>query len=350
MLCALIGLSAVSAQAQFYYVGPSGGDFFDEANWNDAADGSGNSIVGDELMDSTTNAISLDLIVDGDTVEAAGQVDFGTGSLTLEAGSSFTISGAGNDLDINSDSSFSLTDATLLVDDILNFEGTSAFAGGSVTSVSDDIAFQDNFVNLSIDGTTFFTPIGSSRNIYFDGFAGSINNATFTSGDRLGLRNNVSVVATDSSFTIEDGTGDIENIFGTGTAVGSSLTLLGASNLVADSVEEGAALILDGSTTATMGGQGIRIVDADSSITVNSKDVSLNIESLDSSDIDFFDARTNLISGLTGLSYDATNGEGWNITNWDGASAITLQVVPEPASAVMALLGFVAVAGLRRRQ
>lgn len=340
----LLALAPVVSSAQpYYFVGPAGGDFFDEGNWNDAADGTGAFLAGDPLFDSASAAIDLDLIIDGDVVVANGEVDFGPGSLSLGSGSLLLISGAGSDLDINSNSTFSLTEATLIVDDVINFEGTSTFSGGSVQSLFDDIAFQDNFDNLTINGTLFT----AFDNIYFDGFNGSITGASFDSGDRLGVRNSVGVVMTDSVLVIQDGTGDIDDVFAAAGA-GSSLTLLGNSVLVADSVEEGAQLFLGGSTDALMGGQGERIVTTDSLITMTTTDAILSIATLDPMGVDYVDARPYLVNGLTGQTY-AENPFTWNVSNWDGFSAVTLQVrVPEPSAAAVLLIG--AVAAPRRRR
>lgn len=333
-----------TAQAQFFYVGPMGGDFFDEANWNDAADGSGASPAGDPLVDSTTGAIPLDLIIDNDSVVAMGQVDFGTGSLTMLSGTSFTVSGAGNDLDFNSDSSFSLTDASLTVDGDAVFEGVVNFSGGTVTALTDDVEFQDA-ITLTIDGTIF----SSGDNTFFDGFAGSITNASFTSADRLGVRNNVDVVMTDTTLNVQGGNGDIDDVFAAGGA-GSVLTLLGASTLLADSVEEGADLVLGGTTIATMGGQGERITADGSTITVTTPDVLLIVGPLDDMAAGYVDARPFLINGITGLSY-ADDPNGWNATNWDGVSPITLQIVPEPHGLGLAMwVGIVLISARRRRR
>lgn len=340
-LAALACAPAVLAQP-YYFVGP-GTDFFDELNWNTQPDGSGVSIPGDPLFDSASAAIDLDLIIDNDTVVAAGEVDFGPGSLTLGFGSLLYISAPGADLDINSDSSFSLDNALLVVDDIINFEGTSLFTGGNVISLTDDIAFQDNFVNLGINGTTFT----AADNIYFDGFAGSIANATFNSADRLGVRNSVAVVMTDTDLAINSGFGDIDDVFAA-DGTGSSLTMLGASTLLADSVEEGADLILGGSTIATMGRQGSRIVADGSTITLTTLDAVLNVAPLNPLDADFVDARPFLINGFTGLSY-ADDPSTWNITNWNGSAPVALQLVPEPGSLVLAGIALVAAAAVRRR-
>lgn len=324
----------------FFFTGGADSDFFNEANWTVNSDGTGGSIGSDLLMDSSTNAIGLDLIVDGDAVTANGQVDFGTGSLTLLDGSIFSITATDADLDINTDSTFSMTNSTLIVEDIVNFEGTSNFVGGTVRSITDDIAFQDNFVNLSIDGTSFT----AFDNIYFDGFAGDITNASFDSGDRLGMRNSVGVVMSDTDIIINGGAGDMDDVFGT-SGGGSSLTLLGSSTFVADTVEEGADLILGGSTVATMGAGGQRILGDGSTITINSFDVVLNTSLV------VEDARDFLINGTTGLSYSADSST-WNVTNWNGVDAVSLNIVsvPEPNSLLFGMMMLSAVAIRRQRR
>lgn len=352
--CLLLLATHSTAQAQFFFTGGVDNDFFNELNWTANADGTGANPVGDPLTDSTTNAIALDLIIDGDSVVANGQVDFGTGSLTLQSGSLLSITGAGHDLDINSDSTFSLTDARVEVNDIINFEGTSTFSGGSVESITDDIAFQNNFINLTIDGTSFT----SFDTVYFDGpTPGSISNATFFVRDQFGIRDDGSgpanVVMTNTEINVDanGGTsgGDVQNIF-SGDAIGSSLTLLGASTLRADAIEEGADLILGGTSVATLGVHFTeRIVADGSTITLNTTGAAINVVALDGQDPDFVDARAFLINGLTGQSYADTSGAGWNVTNWDGFSAVTLQVVPEPTCLVV-LVGALGIATVKRHR
>ncbi|MAT68673.1 MAG: hypothetical protein CMJ58_04045 [Planctomycetaceae bacterium] len=357
-LCMLAALAcfalAPAAQAQtYFFVGPAGGDFFDEANWNTMSDGTGSIPAGDPIQDSTTNAITLDLIIDGDTVEAAGEVDFGPGSLTLLTGSMLSITGAGNDLDINSDSTFSFTGATLEVNDIINFEGTSTFSGGVVTSVTDDIVFQNQFISLIIDGTTF----NAQDTVQFEGpTPGSIANAVFNVVDQFGLRDDgdgtANVVMTNTSIDIDaNGStsgGDIQNVF-SGDAIGSSLTLLGASTLRADAVEEGADLILGGTSVATLGVHFEERITADgSTITMLTPGAKLNVVALDNLAAEYVDSRPFLINGITGVDY-ATDPSTWNVTNWDGFSAVSLQIVPEPGTSMLALAGL-ALFGMRRRR
>ncbi|QNN23397.1 hypothetical protein HED60_14285 [Planctomycetales bacterium ZRK34] len=346
LFCALGVLSEARGDT-FYYTGPASGDFFTESNWTANSDGSGASPAVDQIPDSDVGGIFHDLIIDGDSVLANGQVDFGTGSLTLQAGAQLDITGTDNDLDINPTAAFSLTNATLNVNDIITFDGNVSLTGGSVTSVTDDISFNDDLASLSVDGTTFTT----ADNIYFDAFVGTIANATFNTSDRLGLRQNVAVVMTSSQINVNGGFGDIDDVFGTAGA-GSSLTLLGSSTLLADSVEEGVDLILGDQTTATMGGQGARIVAGGSTITITSFDVTLIVGVLDDLDFDFVDARPFLINGITGLSY-ADDPSAWNITDWNGSDAVTLQlgstVIPEPGTAALGMITLGLLAARRRR-
>ena len=322
----IVMIIPASTNAQFFYTGAPDGDFFDESNWTENPDGSGANPAGDALMSDTGNAIAVDLIIDGDSVVADGQVDFGTGSLSIDGGA-LAITGAGNQLDINADSTFSLMHGTLTVDDDIFLEGNVTFLGGSVTSLNDDIEFQDNLTSLMIDGTTFDAPVD---NILFDGFVGTIMNASFDSADRLGLRNNVEIVMSDSEIFVQGGNGDVDDVFGAEGA-GSSLTLLGASVLLADSVEEGADLILGGSTVATMGSGGVRITADGSTITMTTTDALLVVPVALTDD-----SRADLINGLTGLSYldDPT---AWTDPSWDGLSPTELSVVPEPSLFVIML-------------
>jgi len=63
-------LSTSVVNAQFFFTGPSGGDFFDELNWTLNPDGTGaNPAAGS--IDPDVN-ISETLFIDGDTVTAAG--------------------------------------------------------------------------------------------------------------------------------------------------------------------------------------------------------------------------------------------------------------------------------------
>lgn len=335
LVTALFSLITSPALAQYTYIGSSGGSFFDETNWEDM--GGTNPAVG-TLPDSTTGAIALDLIIDGANVEAAGQVDFGTGSLTLLNSATFEVTGSGNDLDFNSASSFSLTNSTVTVDGDVVIEGIADFAGGQVTSVTDDIEFQE-LLTLSIDGTSF----SSGDNLFFDAFSGTIVNASFTSADRFGLRQSTALVIVDSTINIQNGGGDLDDVFAAAGA-GSSITLLGNSLLLADTVEEGVDLIIGGTSKAQLGGGGVEILDNGSTATLLTVDAMLQISAITD------DPRAFVVDGRAGgVDYTADSSV-WNVTNWDGASAVTLQlVVPEPASLVFALMSICFLGGTRRQ-
>lgn len=338
LLACLIALTLVAPEARaqtFFFTGPAGGDFFDEANWNDMADGSGLNPVGDLIPDDSTGAIALDLIVDGDSVVAAGQVDFGTGSLSLLGGASLDMTAAGSIIDFNADSTFTLTDSTLIADDDVVMEGVANLTGGSITSVNDDVEFQDA-LTVNVDGTSF----SAGDNAFFDAFSGSFANATITSADRLGLRQNAVVVVTDTMIDVQGGNGDVDDVFDAAGA-GSSLTLLGASTLLADTVEEGVDLIIGDSSIAILGGNGTEILDNDSTATLLTVDAMLQVNEITD------DPRAFIINGLTGQSY-ADDSSTWNVTNWNGTDAVTLQIVPEPSTALLLAASVLAFVSGRR--
>ena len=122
------------------------------------------------------------------------------------------------------------------------------FSGGTVESFADDIEFISSAI--TINGTEFTSDdstIFQSRN---DSSAGSsVTGATFNAASRIGIRE-FNVTVTDSHFNV---TGDVEDVFATdrNTAT-ASLTLLGNSSLIADQVQEGVRLVLDGTSTATL--------------------------------------------------------------------------------------------------
>lgn len=330
----LMLLNPLAAAQTFFYVGPAGGDFFDENNWNDSPDGTGSIPAGDPLMDSTSNAIALDLVIDGVAVDAAGQVDFGDGSLSLLNGAAFSVSGSGNQLDINAASSFTLVDSTLVVDDDMFFEGMVSLTGGSITSVADDIEFQDNLASLTIAGTT----VDAFDNLIFDAQLGSIVGATFVTQDRFAIRNTTDgatteLVIVDSLIDIQGGAGDLDDVFDTNNSNGAILVLDGTTTLSGNQIDDGSALVLDGASVATLN-TGAGAVDAGNggSITVTSFDAELILVNESTNDV-----RSAIFNGLTGLSY-ADDPSTWNVSNWDGVAPVSLQIVPEPGAA--ALVGF----------
>ena len=342
LLTCCASVFALNASAMtFTYTGPANGDFFDEANWTDP---NGNNPVGDPnepgspLLDSTTNSIGIDLIIDGSSVVANGQVDFGSGSLTLIGGGQLEVTGSGNDIDFNSASTFTMSNSTLIVNGDVSMEGTVDLVGGSVQSITDDIEFRST-LNFTLDGTS----LSSGDNTFFSAFTGPLANADIFSADRLGLDQSTAVLVTDTNINVNNGLGDVDDVFAAAGA-GSSLTLAGTSTLLADTVEEGVDLILDDASSANLGGGGVEVLDNGSTATLLTTQATLQINAITN------DPRASIINGLSGQSY-ADDPSGWNVKNWNGLDAVTLQVVgvPEPATAALLCLGLGATAMARRR-
>lgn len=373
LLTLALATTASTATAQsFFYVGPAGGDFFDEMNWNDAADGTGSAPVGDPLIDDAANAIALDLVIDGDTVVANGQVDFGTGSLTLLAGSAFSVTGSGNDLDINDESTFSATGATIDIDDFaqlggnvsltgsstltasddINFFGSLTIADSMIESTGDDIEFRSESTIVSITGSDFLvsntgTGGGFDQVIYFRTSTNDIFDSTFRGG-RFGVITDgpgttTLVEATDSEFLFD---GDVEQIFSSSDGGIHQFALKGDSTLVADQLESGIALFIDDSSTATFTDD-LLDDDGDSWFTENA------LARLDSFEAQLIlanaqsaDTSSRVFDGVNLTTYALSPGN-FSPSDWDGVSAVTLRLVPEPSSALLA--GLVAVAFVTRR-
>ncbi len=369
LLC-LVAAPAAHAQT-FFYVGPSGGDFFDEANWNDAADGTGAAPAGGTINPGSAAEIALELVIDGDTVVANDNVDIGDdttftgGSLTLLSGSVFNITGAGNDFDYNQFANpFSLTDATFTADGDLRFKAQAAsFTGGSVTALTDDIEFRSTLENLFIDGTTFSVNDtgGGEASLFFDNgpasgsviSVNSISNAEFNAGvDGFGMRFEIDLIMTDTTINVGGGLGPVENVFISGTthSIGSKLTLAGNSSLLADKIDNGIFLILEGNSTATLAHTGSGLVSItppeESQIILNSFGASLTV--VNSIPL-LEDPRALIINGVTGLSYAADDST-WNVQGWNGSDPVTLRIVPEPSSLAITSICLVAALMFSRRR
>ena len=324
----------------FTYTGASGGDFFDENNWQDAQ---GNNPAAGTLDPGVP--IRHSLIIDGDTVgTSGGEADFQVGgSLELTAGSMLNFPSPGNKLDFNPGSGLKLTDATISVYEDVTLEGTSFLSGGLIESLHDDIEFQDAH-DSTISGTSFRTHVD---NIFFDNSATSVSGASIVVEDRFGMRFKVDVTVQDTAinvrgFTVNssvnpdhpagDGYGDVEDAFAGKQGEGSTLTLEGASTLLANAIQDGVSLVLDGTSVATLladpGGHegdplgGFDLVDSNGTITFLSGAAELITLHASGSDV-----RSLIINGLTGLSY-LDDPSAWNITNWDGQSPLaSLQLV-----------------------
>jgi hypothetical protein len=219
-------------------------------------------------------------------------------------------------------SGFKFTDATMTVFEDIFFHGTTLLSGGTIESIDDDIEFQDAN-DSTIDGTTF----RAGDNILLDNSVTEVTGAVFESSDRLGLRYEIDFTLNDSTIDVNNGNGDIEDIFTGAQGEGTTLTLDGDSILNADAVQEGIDLVLDGSTVATLLGGSPTVgdppnsaedlVDVGGTITFASASAVLSTERASASDV-----RARIINGLTGMSYldDPT---AWNIKNWDGISVLS---------------------------
>ncbi len=352
------------ATAQFYFTGPSGGDFFDELNWTANPDGTGANPAAASIEPGAASAIAVPLIIDGDDVMANDHVDFGAGSLDLQAGSVLTISSATGtvDLDINAATTFTMDSATLNVGDDIFFGGTQSIANsiintldltegdvqlqvpstditGTTFNVGDDMIFGAASYG-TIDGNTF----NSNDNMWFSGSAAVITNSTLSPGDRLGIQTSTPLLI-DSIVTINGGGGDLEDVFDDGTGVNSVLTVAGNTSVALDQLQEGVALTLDDSSTAIFlnddaitetppaGTSLVTMASFDATVTFPLQNVDLS---------------TAVFNGMTGLSY-ADDPSAWNVTDWNGVDAVTLQLaVPEPSGLAM-LLSLIVLACFRRK-
>lgn len=310
----------------YTFIGPSGGDFFDEDNWEDTL---GNNPPADSINPAVP--IRHTLIIDGDTVgTSGGEADFQVGgSLELTPGSLLDFPNSGNELDFNPGSALKLTDATIRVFEDIFLEGTNYLVGGLIESTGDDVEFQDGHETF-LNGTTIRSAIDG---VFFDNSATSITGATFDVADRLGLRYEVDVTVTDTMINVRgmDGTdpggsgqGDVEDAFAGPQAEGSTLTLNGASTLLANAIQEGIDLVLDGTSVATLLGDPdvvVDLVDPNGEIIFMSKSAKMTTLHASASDV-----RARVINGLTGMSY-LDDPSAWNIANWDGLSTVNSLMV-----------------------
>ncbi|MGI9456537.1 MAG: hypothetical protein ACR2NU_08240 [Aeoliella sp.] len=303
----------------YTFIGPENGDFFDESNWEDA---DGNPAPTDSINPATP--IRLSLLIDGDTVSsgtppngAGREADFQVGgSLELTAGSVLIFPEGADELDFNPGSGLKITDATITVFEDIFLEGTNDLNGGLIESLGDDIEFQDGH-ETSINETT----LRAFDNVLIDNSVTSVTGATIESGDRLGMRFEVDFTVTDTNIVINNGVGDVEDAFTGAQGEGSTLTLKGASTLMADTIEDGVDLVLEDTSVATLVGVNTGTsemvgTDGTSTITVLSTDAQIVVAN--ASD---FDPRAFLINGFTGVTY-LDDSSVWNVTNWDGLTPL----------------------------
>ncbi len=366
MALVLCVANAPSASAMdFFYVGPSGGSFFDTMNWNDAPDGSG-AFLATPVIDGGTNLVEHSLVIDGDSVLAGTGLSFGMGSLSLGLGSALTVSG--NDLIFGSGSSLtsngaslivngagdngqvqfnlgstvSLTDTTLTATDDLFFRGSIAIADSMLESRQDDIEFQSDASIVSITGSDFLasgTGAGGGLNqvIYFRTSTDQVFDSTFRAGrfgvvtDGVGTTTDVKM--TDSSIHVD---GDIDNIFASSDGGVHRLTLAGDSSTIADQLQI-VAMFLQDSSSATFTDDAD--ADGDTWLTNNAL---VRLDSLGASvtfeQSQLLDARSRVFDGINLTTYALSPGN-FSPSDWDGMSAATIRLIPEPSTIALAALG-----------
>lgn len=367
---------AVALSQPFYFVGPAGGNFFDQGNWNDMADGTG-AFLATPVIDGGTGNIELDFVIDDDSVNAAAAVGFGAGSLMLGAGSSLTVSGAditfgsgssfgmssaslvvdggsSGQIAFNSGSSVSLTGSTVTASDDIFFRGELSISGSMIESTGDDIEFQSSSIVNLIAGSEFLASnLGSGGGfdqvIYFRSSTDAIFDSTFRGG-RFGVLTDgpgttTHVQATDSTFLFD---GDVENIFASSDGGIHQFSLLGDSRLVADQLESGIALFLNGTSNATFtddlaDGDGNSWFTENALARLDSPTASLTFLNDQSAD-----TRGRVFNGLAFTTY-AIAPDGFRPSDWDGVSAVTLRLVPEPVAATLAMVAVMGLAAARRR-
>jgi hypothetical protein len=374
MVCLTLAPSTLSQT--YFFVGPSGGDFFDENNWNDQADGLG-AFLATPVIDAGTGDIEHTLVIDNDTVGAAGDVLFGMGSLSLGNGSTLNVTvgelvfgsgssfmmdsaalsvdaGGSGQIEFNSGSLVSLAGSSVVASDDIFFRGEVSVTDSTVESTGDDIEFQSSSIVNSIAGSDFLvsntgTGGGFDQVIYFRSSTSGIMNSTFRGG-RFGVLTDgpgttTLIEATDSSFLFD---GDVENIFSSSDGGVHQFSLLGDSTLVADQLESGIALFLGGNSTATFTDD-LADDDGDSWFTENAL-VRLDTfgARLVLSNDQAADSRSRVFNGQTFTTY-ALDPNGFTPSTWDGVSAVQLRLfVPEPSTAILFGLATIALFSARR--
>lgn len=326
LACAIGPLSDIKNKLTYYYTGPNGGDFFDEVNWNDDPQGSGSAPPAGSVSPSGDQDIGINLIIDGSSVIAAGDIDIGnrgSGSLTLLNGASLEVTGTTNDLDFDFDGSFTLINSTVTVADNIFFGGTIELIGGSVIS-GDDIDFSA-LATVTIDGTT----LTAFDNIDFQDSFQSINGAAFshTGGGDLRIDGPNSIVEfSDTEFVIGLPSNGFGNLESAGTSSdGGTLILRGDSNLTLNEVREGVDLLLFDKASVIVESSFSGVGDGGSTITLFS---STNILDFPSDSTANFDRRDFVINGMTGLTYSQDSST-WTNANWNGLDGVTLQIVAD---------------------
>ncbi|TWT47764.1 hypothetical protein [Botrimarina hoheduenensis] len=357
---ALLSAAPHALGMDFFYVGPSNGNFFDAANWNDQADGLG-AFLSTPVIDGVTGEIEHALVIDNAAVLAGASVVFGGGSLTMNTGAGLTVSGgfdiqgaasltmtgaalsansgATGQIEFSSGSTVSISGSMVTASDDIFLRGFTTIADSMFESTGDDIEFRDTATIVSISGSDFFASgMGTTdfnQFIILQTPSMTVSSSSFRGG-LLGIDGETvtAVRAIDSSFVFS---GDVENAFASSSVGVHTLSLEGTSTLEADQLEEGVALFLKGSSTATFI-DSLADADGDSWLTGGA---SVRLDSFDASLVfpsdQITDVRNRVFNGLASTSYALSPGT-FSPNNWDGFSAVTLQIVPEPMTGVLALV------------
>ncbi len=355
----LLSASWLSAGVSYFYVGPFLGDFFDESNWNSMADGSGVAPAAGTIDPGV--AIAEALVIDGDNVSANGTVELagsltvqplsfldinsggglevlGSASFSLDSATVTVLGGGSSQIDFNSGSNASIINGSLTAEDDIFIRGTFSSVNATFESLMDDVEVWDGSSATITDSN--FTVADS---LILRASNSAITGSTFSVAGRIGIEgNDVTVVN-----TVLSAISDLEDVFTTGP-VGGTLTLAGTSVFAADQVQEGVSLIIDDEAIASLtnvdaADQPTWITDG-SLVTLNSTDATLVLTDPQSED-----ARMFIVNGLNGMTYaDAPNT--FLPSDWNGTDAVTLRIVPEPASALCVwLFGWITALALRRR-
>ncbi len=356
----LVSASWLSAGTSYFYVGLPLGDFFDESNWNSAADGSGIAPPAGAIDPGV--AIGEALIIDGDNVSANGTVELagslmvqplsfldinsggglevlGTASFSLNAATLTVLGGATSQVDFNAGSNVSISDGSITAEDDIFIRGSFSSVNGIYESLADDIEVWDGS-SATISDSSFTV----ADSLILRASNSSITRSNFSVAGRIGIEaNHVTVVD-----TVMAAVSDLEDVFTSGPVTGT-LTIDGTSVFSADQVQEGVSLIINDAAIATLtnedaADQPTWITDG-SLVTLNSTDATLILLNNQSED-----ARMFVVNGLNGMTY-AQAPQSFLPSDWNGTDAVTLRTVPEPVCQLWCWLGgwlAIATAGRRR--
>ena len=338
----------------YTFVGGDGGDFTLAANWEDA---DGNPLPADISTVDNQATTPYTLVVDGDliggnrtvTATYTEQIQFGLhGSLEIINGATVNLTNTDTalaTLDFDPGSGLKITGgSSLIINDDLLFDGVLYMENGSLSSTGDDIEFQDEYDATIINSTVF-----AEDNLIFENAMGNVIGSSFETNDRFSIRYDSDIRLTDTNIDVA---GDVEPVFTFSDGEGTSLTLAGTSTLRTDSISEGTDLVLEDTAFASLGSLDLDPTsstanprstmtgtnqandfgyvgeDYASMIIVSSPlaeiELRFNVDADESGspgDPGVLDIRDLIVDGTTGLTYNE-DPTAWNVTDWDGLSAL----------------------------